>query len=914
LNQDPPEQLSPERRRQALGIVADALDEKSPERRAALVAKRCDGDLLLRREVESLLEQTTGLFEQAAEEASGSRDTPALESGRRLGAYAVIREVGRGGMGAVYLARRADGAFEKQVAIKVLKRGLDTDEILRRFLTERQILARLDHPAIVRVLDAGTTEDGLPFLVMDHVEAVPISQFVRKHQLSVPERLKLFRVVCSAVTYAHQNLIVHRDLKPSNILVTASGDVRLLDFGIAKLLEPDSEGRTVTITMLRVMTPEYASPEQIKGEAITTVSDVYSLGVVLYELLTGERPYKLTRTTPDELNKAICEQEPERPSTAIARSDRNSRFEIRDSKILRGDLDNIVLKALRKDPSRRYGSVAELSDDIRRQLEGLPVRARSDTFSYRAGKFVQRHKLGVAAAAVILFALVGGVIAASWEARRARRAEKNAEKRFAQVRALAHSVLFDYHDAIANLSGSTAVREKLVKDSLQYLDGLAQEGTSDRSLQWEIASAYLKVGDVQGGPYRANLGDTESASVSYRKACDILEKLYAADPADRQTQKDLAKAYEKLGGIQLRKGLWDESLHTQEKSVATAEKLVAADPKNPKYLDVLAQAYLRYGYSSCLGKNSLSVPAQLRALEKFQQARAIAESLSAGDPGNADLCEQVAIYTAYVSYAQAAIGRLSGDRKSTESSVQSLQRSYDIYESIATADPLNTSARRNAALSLAELVRPKLELQEIIAARADAEQSLARIRELASADPANREAQGDLANVETTCATAMQRAGDNAGALGHTLAAIEIYEVLLKADPASVELKEQVASTYDLLADVHARRGNTLDALKAQGHALGILESCASASGSSTDLLQSIGTEHEKIGGLYETLAGIAQTSAEERQANWRSARSEYQAALDSWQRAEKNGAPGLPKTKRDEVVAALAKCDTALR
>ena len=245
-----------------------------------------------------------------------------------------LREIGRGGMGAVYLARRADGAYDKLIAIKLLKRGVDTDEVLRRFFAERQILARLDHPGIVRLIDAGTTDEGLPYLAMDYVEGVPITQFVHERELSVAERLKLFRAVCAAVTYAHQNLIVHRDLKPSNILVTREGQVRLLDFGIAKLL--DTEAPDVTITIFRIMTPEYASPEQVKGEPITTVSDVYSLGVLLYELLTGERPYRLKRHTPDEITNAICEQEPERPSTAVRNRDRDSRSEIRpihDSRI-----------------------------------------------------------------------------------------------------------------------------------------------------------------------------------------------------------------------------------------------------------------------------------------------------------------------------------------------------------------------------------------------------------------------------------------------------------------------------------------------------------------------------------------------------------------------------------------------------
>ncbi len=292
--------MTPERWQRVKRIATEAL-ERDPTARAAFVTQACAGDVTLESEISLLLAQDAQSIEDCAADARTELQTEhdSRRIGERLGAYQILHEIGRGGMGAVYLAQRVDGAFEKQVAIKVLKRGLDTDEVLRRFLAERQILARLDHPGIVRVIDAGTTDDGLPYLAMDYVEAAPITQFARERQLSVRDRLKVFREVCSAVTYAHQNLIVHRDLKPSNILITREGQVKLLDFGIAKLLEPDSEGYTITVTMLRIMTPEYASPEQVKGEAVTTVGDVYSLGVVLYELLTGERPFHFKRGSAD---------------------------------------------------------------------------------------------------------------------------------------------------------------------------------------------------------------------------------------------------------------------------------------------------------------------------------------------------------------------------------------------------------------------------------------------------------------------------------------------------------------------------------------------------------------------------------------------------------------------------------------
>ena len=397
-----------------------------PDARAAVLEKKCDRDTALRREVETLLAldaESSSFGEQPRFVISenflpGESDSEEQLAGRRFGVYQVIRELGRGGLGAVYLAARADDEYRKEVALKLIRRGLDTDDILRRFRTERQILAQLDHPNIARLLDGGTTDDGLPYFVMEYVQGEPITAYCEQHHLPVKERLELFRKVCAAVAYAHQNLVVHRDLKPSNILVTTDGEPKLLDFGIAKLLTADDELFTQTAPNLRAMTPEYASPEQVKGDRITTASDVYSLGVLLYELLSGEKPYRLKDRTAEELSRAITTEEPERPSTAVAR-DRKSKVENQNSKILSGDLDNIVLMAMRKEPQRRYASVSQFSEDVRRHLEGLPVVAHKDTLSYRVAKFTQRNKLGVAAAALVALTLVGGIIATAWQAKRA---------------------------------------------------------------------------------------------------------------------------------------------------------------------------------------------------------------------------------------------------------------------------------------------------------------------------------------------------------------------------------------------------------------------------------------------------------------------------------------------------------------
>jgi eukaryotic-like serine/threonine-protein kinase len=426
--------------------VFTQVSEQPESLQLDLLREACAGDASLFAEVESLLaasHQSENLMDQDRYSAASifPKEKASIE-GRRFGPYKVVREIGRGGMGAVYLARREDAEYRKFVAIKVVRPEFETAEIVRRFRNERQILAGLDHPNIARLLDGGATDEGLPYLVMEYVEGRPIADYCDERRLTTRERLDLLMTVCAAVQHAHQNLVVHRDLKPSNILITTDGVPKLLDFGIAKVLNPELSALSMesTQTVLRMLTPEYASPEQVRGEKLTTASDIYSLGVVLYELLSGHRPYRATATTtPQALARVICEQEPTKPSTAVGsvevikRGDGDAQKTITPESVgrardtepgklqrrLSGDLDNIVLKALRKEPQRRYGSAAELSADIQRHLDGLPVIARKDTFRYRATKFVRRNRISVSAVALVLISLVGGLAVSLYQSRKA---------------------------------------------------------------------------------------------------------------------------------------------------------------------------------------------------------------------------------------------------------------------------------------------------------------------------------------------------------------------------------------------------------------------------------------------------------------------------------------------------------------
>jgi serine/threonine protein kinase/tetratricopeptide (TPR) repeat protein len=427
----------PEKWNKVKELFALAL-ERDPEERSRFLRQACAGDNSLLTEIESLLSSYDGA-------AAFLEDCPAADllsaqsramAGKRIGAYRILREIGRGGMAVVYLAERADDQYRKRVAIKMLKPGTQKDEILRRFRNEQQALAALDHPSIVRLLDGGSTEEGLPYLIMEYVEGVRIDEYCDTHRLSITERLQLFRSVCLAVQYAHETLVIHRDLKPSNILITKEGVVRLLDFGIAKVLNPQwSPDTTLTRTDWRPMTPEYASPEQLRGAATTKTTDIYSLGVLLYELLTGHRPYQVRHDSALEIERRRYSEEPAKPSVAASRIDEKASHDgstrtvitpqlvaearaIRPeelSRCLRGDLDTIVMKALRTEPEHRYASAEEFSKDIERHLSGLPIKARKPTLLYRGGKFVRRHRESLTTAILILAVTTGW---GGWAARR----------------------------------------------------------------------------------------------------------------------------------------------------------------------------------------------------------------------------------------------------------------------------------------------------------------------------------------------------------------------------------------------------------------------------------------------------------------------------------------------------------------
>jgi len=485
-------------------IVETALELNAAERPSFLDSS-CGDDLALRKEVESLL----GYQKEASDFIEGpaylnaapelAAEGGELKSGELLGDYKILSLLGEGGMGEVYLAE--DLKLHRQVAIKLVKAGFGAANLIRHFQREEMILAALTHPNIARLYGGAVGANGIPYFVMEYVEGERLDGYCQARKLKLPERLQLFRKICSAVSYAHQHLVIHRDIKPANIRVTAEGEPKLLDFGIAKLIDPQTQvADEPTMTVQRVMTPEYASPEQVMGEEVTTATDIYSLGVVLYELLTGQRPYRLKTRSRDEVARAIKEEEPSRPSTALTKQ--NSSSVLFNPRSLRGDLDNIVLTAMRKEPSRRYASVAQLSDDIRRHLEGLPVVARKDTIGYRSAKFIRRHRVGVAATALVALAIVGGFIAALWEARQAR-AQRDVARRISTF--------------LQDMLGAPAPDAKGV--DVKVVDVLSGASTRART---ELANEPQVMADVLmtlGRTY-ISLGNYQSAETNLRPALE----------------------------------------------------------------------------------------------------------------------------------------------------------------------------------------------------------------------------------------------------------------------------------------------------------------------------------------------------------------------------------------------------------
>ena len=824
----------------------------------------------------------------------------------RLGPYRLIREIGHGGMGTVYLGVRDDDAFQKRVAIKVLKRGMDTDSIVRRFRHERQILASLEHPFIASLLDGGSTPDGRPYFAMEFVEGQPIVDYCETQRLDTTARLALFRHVCTAVQYAHQNLVIHRDLKPANVLVTADGTPKLLDFGIAKLLNPELGGHTLAPTApgLQLMTPEYASPEQVRGEAVTTASDVYSLGVLLYELLAGRLPYRLTSRAPADIVRIICESEPVRPSTAItmmagdaggdaptrerahesgeaAKKDRRLTVDVdRLRRRLAGDLDNIVLKALSKEPQRRYASVDQFSEDVRRHLAGLPVLARKDTWGYRTTKFVRRNRAIVGAAVITFAVLVAGVIATAWQARVARAERARAEQRFGDVRQLAHAFLFDFHDSIADLEGSTPARKLVVTKGLEYLDRLAGDAGDRADLRREIAAAYVKVGDVQGRPFNPNLGDTSGALESYRKAIALYESITGDAGRDEGLRRDLALAYMRLSDVLAAAGKTAESLSFAQKGLEI-QREVSSDPSDSaEARRALVASYSRVGdMLAATGKVTA-------ALEHRRTAVALMESVAGAAPQDVANIRQLG--AAYQKLGNTLGNPNSPNVGDTAGALAALERSAEIFRNASAQFPSNAMLRRNHAVAESNAADVLFAMKRVDEALARERRSLAVYEAQAAGDPANAAAQNDLAIGYSKMAQLLHETGKTAAGLASQQRATDIHRRLVSADPRSSDMKQELAADYNREATLQAALGMREVSLANHARAVDISRDLSAASPGDYELRFAFAQAQAERAGAYLTFARAP--GARARAADLAAAEADLSAALAIYEALEKAG------------------------
>jgi eukaryotic-like serine/threonine-protein kinase len=815
--------MTPEEWHDIKEVLQTAL-ELDPRARANFLDSACAGRDSMRSEVESLLESYEDdeiLLEKppaidAADFLVGI--TPAAWIGRRLGPYELLEQTGEGGMGTVYRAVRADGMYDKQVAIKIIRGGLSTDFFVSRFRNERQILAGLEHPNIARLLDGGVTEEGLPYVVLEFVAGVPIDEYCALHDLSIADRLRLFRTVCSAVQHAHRSLVVHRDLKPGNILVTEDRVPKLLDFGIAKIVDPQHEeaGGDRTLTVMRIMTPDFASPEQVRGDPITTSSDVYSLGVILYLLLTGRRPYRVSATAPHEIIKAICDTDPEKPSTVVTRvekgenpvkadspvgtMDRTDRSPKREKlrRALSGDLDNIVLKALRKEPERRYASVEQFSEDIRRHLEHLPVIARKDTRGYRASKFVVRHKAGIAATLAVAFTLIGGLLITVRE-------ERIAQRRFNDVRNLANSLIFDVHDSIQDLPGSTTARKLIVDRALQYLNALAQESSSDLALQRELATAYERVGLVQGHYLQNSLGDTQGSFSSYQKALRIRQQVEAKS-RDWNDRLALARAYRLVANQQWALGAHSLALQNIGIALAASEELKKAHPHDPKVLDELAFDYELAGQilQGTYGDRRGSAE---KAEENFRKAIATDEAELALNPDDLD------VQYRYADDLRSLAQVLEYNHDDLDAAIECYKKTLRIDLGLQSRSPQARFARA-VAVDYSRLGQRYDKLGDLHGSLENFEKGLAVYEQLVHVDPKNVLFQEGLVIAYANTANKLSKVGPSAQALGYVQRSEEIMRALVAADTENKQERGYLAVLLATNGTTLMNFGNFDSALK----------------------------------------------------------------------------------------------------
>lgn len=760
-------------------VLQPALD-LPPAQRPDYLDRACSGDPDLRREVEAYLD-----YEPEAGAALGvtawrgdGEEQPA--DPERAGPYRILRRIAEGGMGVVYLAERDDGQYRRQVAVKVIKAGPQATSLMRRFRNERQILAEMDHPNIARLIDSGTTLDGQLYYVMDYVEGVPVTEYCHTNRLSVRRRAELFSAICQAVVYAHRKLIIHGDLKPANILVCADGTPKVVDFGLARVFHPSEKTGPAETSTALILTPAYASPEQIAGRRPALAADVYSLGVLLYELLTGAGPYDLSGKTTFEICQTVLEKEP-RPPSVFARWRSGNGGEVPvAARQLAGDLDDIVLKALRKEPDQRYGSVDELRDEIERYLSGLPVRAARGKLLYRWRKFAKRRRWVLAASAAAALSAVIATVTIWREGRQA-------EMRFNDVRALAHSMIFELHDSIQGLPGSTAARKLLVEEALSYLRKLEASAGERYDLQLEMASAYQKIGQVQNDNSLGSLGDTSAALKSLENARRLLSGALAVAPNDSQAQLILRDVDLSLVDVHEARGEEGERAAASREAVKYAAILAHTYPDSRRFQASL----LRITASNLAAEGNWEA-----ALPAWKSAVAAYQAAVAEEPNSDHMRGQLAISLDGMAAACKQMGNWS-------CAIEDYRQAVAIRSSQLAATPANTRLSMLLSYHLIDLAWAEHCAGAQSQAIADEERALALQRGIAAADPENLTARLESAKTLVTRGLIYRDNGRLESAIGSLREAGGGFEALLERDPYNESTLSHLAWSSAELGEIY---------------------------------------------------------------------------------------------------------------
>jgi serine/threonine protein kinase/tetratricopeptide (TPR) repeat protein len=791
----------------------------------------------------------------AADECGGDMlESPAIDRhlSRRVGPYRLVEQIGLGGMGEVYRGCRDDD-YHQQVAIKLVRAGGDSPFVVERFRTERQLLASFDHPNIARLFDGGTTNDGVPYFVMELIEGQSITEYCDNRAVPVADRLKMFTQVCSAVQYAHQRLIVHRDIKPGNILVTPEGTPKLLDFGIAKAVEPNTmAGGTTTGTLFRLLTPDYASPEQVKGDAITTASDVYSLGILLCELLAGQRPYRSTSGAPHEITRTICESEPGKPSTlaltAGELSPARGTTPEKLAKVLRGDLDNIVLMAIRKEPWRRYASAAEMAADVERYLNHLPVIASADTLGYRVTKFVRRHKAGVAAAALIVLTLLSATSITLYQARIVRRERGIADQRFRDMRELARSNLFEFSDAIQNLPGSAVARHLVIQRALSYLDRLNKDAAGDRALQHELATGYEKIAALEGNFSGPGIGDTAAAVESYKKALALRHALTASSGngvgeirAEMATLRGYTKSMMLSGKV-------DEAVQGATQCLTLANLVLSRMPGDQAAL--IEQARMQSSLALTLGGDGSSgSPRQFpAAIASARRALATLEQPGFG-AGNTAARRPLA-------YARLVLGTLLFKQRKFEESLKLLDDALEGATQIPASDAIHKDLHEAIAICWDRAGNWERSLEERNKVLAMARASLEK-------DPHNLVVEILIAIQQGAIGVEEARLGNPRAGKAGLAVAVATGEQLLADNPTQLFYKNLLRTGYGYQGEVLLLLGDQPGAVNKFSQALGIAAEVARVGPHDLETRLAIAKLHAAIGVVRARGGRIEEAKAE---------------------------------------------------